>query len=105
MIDYDRGSWYGIHLLFRLRGSLLPRCVPAALLGAVPEKHAEARSEYREVHPRRVEDALRGRLGVVDAEDVERLLRQQRADEAEEEHARRREDGAALRAADRACVE
>ena len=33
-----------------------------------------------------------------------RLLRQQRADEAEEEHARRREDGAALRAADRACV-
>ena len=34
MIDYDRGSWYGIHLLFRLRGSLLPRCVPAALLGA-----------------------------------------------------------------------
>ena len=64
----------------------------------------EARSEDREVHPRRVEDALRGRLGVVDAEDVERLLRQQRADEAEEEHARRREDGAALRAADRACV-
>ena len=34
MIDYDRGSWYGIHLLFRMRGSLLPRCVPAALLGA-----------------------------------------------------------------------
>ena len=33
MIDYDRGSWYGIHLLFRLRGSLLPRCVPS-LYGA-----------------------------------------------------------------------
>ena len=33
MIDYDRGSWYGIHLLFRLRGSLLPRCVPWLLNG------------------------------------------------------------------------
>lgn len=32
MIDYKRTNWYGLTYLWRLRGSLLPHCLPAMVL-------------------------------------------------------------------------
>ena len=32
MINYKRTTWYGISYLFRLKGSLLPHCLPAMVM-------------------------------------------------------------------------
>ena len=32
MIEYERTNWYGLGYLLRLRGSLLPHCLPAMVL-------------------------------------------------------------------------
>ena len=35
MITYSRTSWYGLGYLFRFKGSVLPRCIPVAVIACV----------------------------------------------------------------------
>ena len=35
MIYYQRSEWYGLHYLFRIDGSLLPRCMPSMIISGV----------------------------------------------------------------------
>ena len=48
MITYERTNWFGLMYLYRLRGSLLPRCLPMMLLGAGIAGAVEIAEEYWE---------------------------------------------------------
>ena len=46
MIDYERTEWFGLSYLFQLRGSVLPRCLPAMLLGMAISAAVEVADGY-----------------------------------------------------------
>ena len=49
MIEYDRTNWFGLSYLYKLRGSLLPRCLPAMLLGAAISAAVEVAEGFYDV--------------------------------------------------------
>ena len=35
MINYKRTNWYGLHYLLRIKGSLLPQCMPSMMIASL----------------------------------------------------------------------
>ena len=46
MIEYDRTEWFGLSYLYKMRGSVLPRCLPAMLLGMAISAAVEVAEGY-----------------------------------------------------------
>ena len=46
MIEYERTEWFGLSYLYKMRGSVLPRCLPAMLLGMAISAAVEVAEGY-----------------------------------------------------------